>query len=107
MTDRVEREDMERIVREGLTTITNGRLRPGDITPDMLLIEQGVRGAESLALDSLQVLELTLLLEDEFKQELLDDAEVAWVRTVGDLYNFVDRMMLTMPRSEGAHLEMR
>ena len=59
-----------------------------DVDPDRLL--PGARLGEDLCVDSLDAVELTMVLEDEFDIALPDDV-VADVRTYGDIVSLVRR----------------
>ena len=45
--------------------------------------------ADNLGADSLDVVELTMALEEEFNIPETDDEELAKLLTVGDVYNFL------------------
>ena len=68
-----------------------------DIPMSMLLYDADGTGADSLDLDSLDALELVGVLEDQLDFELSDEADLAELRTVGDLVSGIEAELQKQP----------
>jgi acyl carrier protein len=71
------------------------KLEVKDLKPEMSL-------REDLGLDSLAAVELLNALEDEFKI-VFDDAEVLQVKTLGDIYRFIDEKRSPLQQKKEAN----
>jgi len=66
-----------------------------EILADQFAIEQSTISMDTsfigdLAVDSLDVVELTMAIEEAFNVPEFDDETIAGLATVGDLYQFLD-----------------
>lgn len=61
--------------------VDNLNLKPEDITPESKL-------EDDLGLDSLEIMELSFALEEEFATDIEDEVIFAW-KTVGDIMQWV------------------
>jgi acyl carrier protein len=58
-----------------------------EIEPERLLPEANI--FEDLELDSLDVVDLVVAMQEKFKVRIRDDERVREIRTLGDVYGFV------------------
>ena len=58
-----------------------------DVDEDTLTMSTGI--ADDLGADSLDVVEVLMSIEDEFKVEILDEA-IEDIKTIGDLVNYIE-----------------
>lgn len=56
---------------------------PADVQPNTSLVED-------LALDSLDLVEMVMALEEEFGREIPDEAQEGW-KTVADVIDYIER----------------
>ena len=83
-------EEVESAIREGISAVMEGAVQPDEIMPGMTLFEPS---EQTLDMDSLQLLDLALYLEERFQTELPHDIEMTDLITVADLYNVANRMI--------------
>ena len=73
---------------DDIVTMVNAALADEfELEPEALVPEARIR--EDLGLDSLDIVDMVMTLEDEFGIEVPDEA-IENLRTVGDVVNFVD-----------------
>jgi acyl carrier protein len=74
--------DAELIKRINDCMIKEFELEPGIMTPDARLVED-------LAMDSLDFVDLVVVLQNEFGVKLRNEPQVREIRTLGDLHKLV------------------
>lgn len=76
---------------EGVAELINAvfeesfEVEPERLTPD-------VRIFEDLGLDSLDIVDLVVALQSKFGVRIRDDQRVRSIRTLGDIYEFIDTL---------------
>lgn len=81
--------DIESAISDGIVQVTEGRIAPEQITPEVSLIEPEAPGADCLDLDSLEMLDLVIFVEKRFDTDLIDRVQGVDLRTVSDLCDFL------------------
>ncbi len=61
-----------------------------EIEPDRLKPEMNI--FEDLGLDSLDIVDLVVALQQKFGVNIRDDERVRQIRTLGDIYQFIDSL---------------
>ena len=79
---------------EILKTIADWLEKHLDITPDRVQMETSI--ADDLNLDSLDQVEITLALEEQFQVEIDDETAGKW-RTIGDIVKFLTANLTALP----------
>ena len=76
------------MIYEKLVTIMTDRLgiSPQEITPDTLF-------KDDLAVDSLDLYDLVMALEEEFDIGEMGEEDLANIKTVGDLVNYLQKQL--------------
>ena len=79
MTNEEIKSSVNRIFEEGF-----------EINPDDLHAEAHI--FNDLGLDSLDIVDLIVMLQKEFKVQVREDERLREIRTVGDLYNYLETL---------------
>jgi acyl carrier protein len=76
------------MTKEDVVTLTNKvfeesfEIEPGRLTPQAKIFEE-------LGLDSLDIVDLIVALQKQFKVRIREDERVRTIRTLEDVYNFI------------------
>ena len=77
------------MINDDIITLTNNVFEESfEIEPDRLKPEMNI--FEDLGLDSLDIVDLVVALQQKFGVNIRDDERVRQIRTLGDIYQFID-----------------
>ncbi|MCD6225287.1 MAG: acyl carrier protein [Deltaproteobacteria bacterium] len=77
------------MINDDIITLTNNVFEESfEIEPDQLKPEMNI--FEDLGLDSLDIVDLVVALQEKFGVNIRDDERVRQIRTLGDIYQFID-----------------
>ena len=78
-----------KMINDNIITLTNNVFEESfEIEPDRLKPEMNI--FEDLGLDSLDIVDLVVALQQKFGVNIRDDERVRQIRTLGDIYQFID-----------------
>ena len=78
-----------KMINDEIITLTNNVFEESfEIEPDQLKPEMNI--FEDLGLDSLDIVDLVVALQQKFGVNIRDDERVRQIRTLGDIYQFID-----------------
>ena len=78
-----------KMINDDIITLTNNVFEESfEIEPDQLKPEMNI--FEDLGLDSLDIVDLVVALQEKFGVNIRDDERVRQIRTLGDIYQFID-----------------
>ena len=76
--------DQEIVARINEALVKEFELDPDAMTPDATLFD-------ALKLDSLDMVDMVVVLEKTFQYKIRDEAEIRQIRTLGDIHGFITR----------------
>jgi len=79
MTSEKIRTSVERIFQEGF------EINPENLSPEAHIFND-------LGLDSLDIVDLIVMLQKEFKVQVREDERLREIQTLGDLYNYLETL---------------
>ena len=81
------------LLRREVCRIANGRVSEADVTEDSILFGGADAGISTLDLDSLDALELAVVIEERFHTKLPDDLDFKRMATFRDLVALVTNLI--------------
>ena len=77
--------------QEIITTINEALVEEFELDPDEMQPELSIY--QDLGLDSLDTVDMVIVLEGAFKFKIREEAEIKKIRTLGDIHSFVLRKL--------------